>query len=65
MRPYDVVELTEDIPHERLVKGQIGTIVDSYEDPPGFEVEFTDSEGITIALLPLRPDQLRTTATTD
>jgi len=48
----DVVALLEDKPSERLVSGQVGTIVEVLA-PEVFEVEFLDSEGGTIALVEL------------
>lgn len=57
MAPFDVVALTEDLPHEGLRRGQVGTIVEVHE-PKVFEVEFSDQEGRTYALLALRASQL-------
>ncbi|MBV9849533.1 MAG: DUF4926 domain-containing protein [Armatimonadetes bacterium] len=57
MKPYDVVTLTEDIPQRGLVRGQVGTVVEQYASD-AFEVEFSDGEGRTYALLTLRSDQL-------
>lgn len=48
----DVVALLEDKPSERLVSGQVGTIVEVLA-PEVFEVEFLDSQGGTIALVEL------------
>lgn len=59
MKLYDVVEIVEDLPDEGLRAGQVGTVVDVYEDPPAFEVEFEDEDGVQIALLALRPGQIR------
>ena len=57
IKPYDVVTLTEDIPQQGLVCGQVGTVVEEYA-PDAFEVEFSDNDGRTYALLTLRPSQL-------
>jgi hypothetical protein len=54
---YDVVALTEDIPSEKLVRGHVGTIVHLHT-PSVFEVEFSDDNGRTYALLPLQANQL-------
>jgi hypothetical protein len=54
---FDVVALTEDIPDEGLRRGQVGTVIDVWE-PNAFEVEFSDLNGITYAMLPLHPEQL-------
>ncbi|MBI4525438.1 MAG: DUF4926 domain-containing protein [Deltaproteobacteria bacterium] len=40
-----------------LRRGQIGTVVMTYQDG-ACEVEFADRDGRAFALLPLRPDQL-------
>jgi hypothetical protein len=48
----DVVALLEDIPVEKLKKGQVGTIVEVF-DTDNFEVEFADKQGQTIATISL------------
>jgi len=53
----DVVALTEDIPDRGLLRGQVGTVVESLE-PGVFEVEFVDNDGRTYAMLPLKSSQL-------
>lgn len=53
----DVVALTEDLPNEKLVRGQVGTVVHVHT-PTAFEVEFCDNQGRTYGLLTLRADQL-------
>ena len=40
-----------------LRRGQIGTVVMTYQDS-ACEVEFADRDGRAFAILPLRPDQL-------
>ena len=54
---YDLVRLRR--PKASLPVGAIGTIVMFYEWPRrGYEVEFTDSFGVTLALLTLYDDDL-------
>ena len=53
----DVVALLEDLPSHCLVRGQVGTIVESLA-PGVFEVEFSDDNGRMYATLALRSDQL-------
>jgi Domain of unknown function (DUF4926) len=53
----DVVALTEDVPERGLKRGQVGTVVELHS-PNAFEVEFSDDNGRTYALLALRADQL-------
>jgi hypothetical protein len=59
MRELSTVELTVDLPSEGLSAGTTGVIVDVYSDPPGYEVEFVDRDGRTVALLALEPHQVR------
>jgi hypothetical protein len=53
----DVVALTEDVLRHGLVRGQVGTVVESLGSDI-FEVEFTDDSGRAYALAPLRASQL-------
>jgi hypothetical protein len=54
----DVVALTVDLPENKLVRGQVGTVVE--ELAPGvYEVEFSDGEsGRPYTMLALKADQL-------
>lgn len=53
----DVVALIEDLPSERLRRGQVGTIVELLA-PGVYEVEFSDNQGRTYGSAPLRIEQL-------
>jgi hypothetical protein len=53
----DIVALTEDLPERGLNRGQVGTVVEEL-DKDIFEVEFSDNDGRTYAILALRADQL-------
>jgi hypothetical protein len=55
-----LVALTEDLPVERLTRGQIGTVVEHLEreGDRALLVEFCDKQGQTYAIVPLRPGQL-------
>ena len=53
LREYDVVRLQRPLPQHGLPIGAIGTVVMVYVDPPGYEVEFCDQKGITLALVSL------------
>lgn len=53
----DVVALTEDLPQKNLFRGQVGTVVELLA-PDVFEVEFSNDNGQTYAMLALRADQL-------
>ncbi len=52
-----VVALLEDISESGLLRGQVGTVVESLA-PDVYEVEFSDDSGQTYATLALRSDQL-------
>ena len=52
-----VVALLEDLPEEGLIRGQVGTVVDSWS-PGVYEVEFCDDNGKTYAMVALNADQL-------
>lgn len=49
MKQYDVVRVTKDNPNEGITKGQIGTILEVYDDNY-FEVELCNTYGITLFL---------------
>lgn len=53
----DVVALLEDVPEKGVVRGQVGTVVETLA-PDTFEVEFSDDQGRTYAQLALRGNQL-------
>ena len=53
----DVVVLTVDLPDHKLQRGQVGTVVEVLA-PNVYEVEFSDDEGQTYAMLALRAEQL-------
>jgi hypothetical protein len=53
----DVVALNEDLPQRNLARGQVGTVVETLA-PGVFEVEFSDDNGRTYAMLALRAEQL-------
>ena len=65
LRMHDVVALLEDVPTKHfetgrpllLRRGQIGTVVMTYQDG-AVEVEFADRDGRPFAILSLRPDKL-------
>lgn len=57
IKVLDVVALTADLLEKGLVRGQVGTIVEVLA-PGVFEVEFSDDEGRTFAMLSLRENQL-------
>lgn len=54
----DTVVLTRDLPEHRLVRGDIGAVVDLYA-PDGLEVEFVTGSGHTQALVTLHGNDVR------
>ena len=52
-----VVALLQDRPEEGLVRGQVGTVVEIWA-PGVYEVEFTDDNGRTYAMVALKAGQL-------
>ncbi len=53
----DVVALLEDVLTVKLRRGEVGTVVEMLA-PDVYEVEFSDDEGRTYAMLPLRREQI-------
>jgi len=58
LKMYDVVALKIDLPEENLRCGQVGTVVEVYNNGEAFEVDFVDREGYTYSLLTLRSEHL-------
>ncbi len=57
LKLLDVVALLVDKPEEKLVTGQVGTVVELLA-PDVYEVEFLDSKGHTIAVAQLKRVEL-------
>jgi hypothetical protein len=53
-----VVALTVDLPEYKLLRGQVGTIVDLLAGGAAFEVEFSDQNGQTYESVGLTPEQV-------
>jgi hypothetical protein len=54
---HSVVALLEDLPEEGLVRGQVGTVVESWA-PGVYEVEFADDNGKSYAMVALKTERL-------
>jgi hypothetical protein len=54
---HSVVAMLEDLPEHGLVRGQVGTVVENWA-PGVFEVEFSDDNGRTYAMVELKAAQL-------
>ena len=52
-----VVATLEDLPEEGLIRGQVGTIVETWA-PGVYEIEFCDDTGKTYAMVALKAEQL-------
>ncbi|MGB3779996.1 MAG: DUF4926 domain-containing protein [Tunicatimonas sp.] len=57
LKLLDTVALLKDVPGEKLIKGQVGTIIEMLEEGV-YEVEFADKQGRTIASLALAVEEL-------
>lgn len=57
IKVLDVVAVLEDVPQHGLLRGEVGTVVELWNDG-GFEVEFSDTSGKAYAFAALRDDQL-------
>ena len=53
----DIVALGNNMPEQGLLRGQVGTVVEALA-PETFLIEFSDDQGKTYAMLPLRACQL-------
>ena len=53
---HSLVVLDADPPHENLARTDVGTVVPVYEDGKGYEVEFFDGGGQTMALVTVGSD---------
>jgi hypothetical protein len=65
IKEHDCVVLTNDLPEEGLVAGDIGTVVHIHQGGSGYEVEFMTLAGETLAVATLLPSQLRPIAPRD
>lgn len=59
IQELDIVALTHDIAGENLKEGDSGTVVHCYPNGAAFEVEFIDSDGMTIAVLTVTNQDIR------
>jgi hypothetical protein len=59
MNEHDTVVLTRSLPDRGLQVGDVGAIVHVYGDQRGFEVEFVSGSGETVAVITLKPGDVR------
>jgi hypothetical protein len=58
LNELDAVALREDLPAHGLVAGDVGTVVCVHQGGAGYEVEFLDADGRTLAVETLRAHQV-------
>lgn len=56
---HSLVVLDCEPPHEKLNRGDVGAVVHVYKDGCGYEVEFVDGGGQTVALVTVGADDVR------
>jgi hypothetical protein len=56
---HSLVVLDAEPPHEKLTRGDVGSVVHVYKGGKGYEVEFVDGGGQTIALVTVGSDDVR------
>jgi hypothetical protein len=56
---HSLVVLDCDPPHDKLNRGDVGTVVYVYKGGRGYEVEFVDGAGRTVALVTVGADDVR------
>jgi hypothetical protein len=54
----DIVALTVDLHEYKLVRGQVGTVVEILANGKAFEVEFSDRDGRVYESVGLQPNQV-------
>lgn len=59
LNELDRIVLTEPLPAERLVTGDVGTIVHLYEDGAAFEIEFLTLDGQTAVVATVEASKVR------
>jgi len=56
---HSLVVLDCDPPHDKLHRGDVGTVVHVYKGGRGYEVEFVDGTGQTVALITVDAGDVR------
>ena len=59
IKEHERVALLVPLPEYDLVPGDIGTVVSIYSNGKAYVVEFFAATGETIAVVPVKPDQIR------
>jgi ATP-dependent exoDNAse (exonuclease V) alpha subunit len=58
-KELDTIVFANNIDTKGLKKGDVGTIVHIYEGNKAFEVEVVKADGNTVAVLTVKPDEIR------
>ena len=56
---HSLVVLDRDPPHDKLNRGDVGTVVHVYKGGRGYEIEFVDGGGQTVALITVDAGDVR------
>lgn len=64
-RELETIVLTRDIKEHGLKEGDMGAVVNVYDDGNAAEVEFVTAKGRTIALVTLKASDIRSTKSDD
>ena len=59
IKEHDRVVLKSDVESERLVAGDVGTVVHIYENGEAYEVEFLTLDGKTVTVTTLEASRVR------
>lgn len=59
LKEHEYAVLLRDLPEFGLITGDVGTVVHVYGDQEGCEMEFTDIDGRTIAVVTVGASELR------
>ncbi len=62
---YSEIVLMNDKPNVGLLKGDVGVVIEIYNNHAGFEVEFMTKEGRTVAVQTLDSSEIRAISTRD
>ena len=59
IKQYAEIVLLTDKPEKGLIKGDVGIVVEIYDNYAGYEVEFMTKEGKTVAVVTLDANEVR------
>jgi Domain of unknown function (DUF4926) len=59
IKEYNEIVLLADKPDKGLLKGDVGIVIEIYDNHEGYEVEFITKEGKTVAVVTLDANEVR------